>query len=133
MLACYAQMRDIRVYGSVYAQEENDSIYRPVESATVQLLHLPDSTYAAGSITNKEGVFRLFFYRTTTSTRNLLLKISYLGMNTYYKEVHAALNNSELDMGKVLLTPKFAGSADSRRAEEDVYAGRYACLQYGCF
>ena len=106
MLACYAQMRDIRVYGSVYAQEENDSIYRPVESATVQLLHLPDSTYAAGSITNKEGVFRLFFYRTTTSTRNLLLKISYLGMNTYYKEVHAALNNSELDMGKVLLTPK---------------------------
>ena len=106
MLACFAQMRDIRVYGSVYAQEENDSIYRPVESATVQLLHLPDSTYAAGSITNKEGVFRLFFYRTTTSTRNLLLKISYLGMNTYYKEVHAALNNSELDMGKVLLTPK---------------------------
>lgn len=105
-LACYAQMRDIRVYGSVYAQEENDSIYRPVESATVQLLHLPDSAYAAGSITNKEGVFRLFFYRTTTSTRNLLLKISYLGMNTYYKEVRVALNSSELDMGKVLLTPK---------------------------
>lgn len=60
-LACYAQMRDIRVYGSVYAQEENDSIYRPVESATVQLLHLPDSAYAAGSITNKEGGIPIVF------------------------------------------------------------------------
>ncbi len=105
-LASHAQIQTARIYGSVYAREENDTVFRPLENATVQLLLLPDSAYAAGGITSKEGKFLLFYHRRATSVRNVLLKVSHLGMKTCYKKVRLLPNNSELDVGRVELLPQ---------------------------
>lgn len=104
--ASYAQIRSVWVYGSVYSTEENDSISRPVENATVQLLHLPDSAYIVGGISNKEGRFRLLLSRQTAENKHLLLKISYLGMETYYREINVAVNTQNLNVGNVTLASK---------------------------
>ena len=50
-----AQSGKIAVSGTVLDKEDNS----PVMQATVQLLSLPDSTMAAGNVTNNNGRLRL--------------------------------------------------------------------------
>ena len=50
-----AQSGKVTVSGSVFDKEDNS----PIMQATVQLLSLPDSTMAAGNVTNNNGRFSL--------------------------------------------------------------------------
>ncbi len=78
----------------------------PLSNATVQLLLLPDSTFATGGITNQEGNFRLFHFRKKQGVNHLLLKVSYLGMGTYQQELRVTMKEQEIDLGDIMLRPK---------------------------
>lgn len=105
--------RGVLLKGRILA-ENNDSASisvkqqaaMPLSNATVQLLALPDSTFAAGGISNSEGYFRVFFARKQLGISRFLLKISYLGMETWQQELHASVKEGEMELGNLTLHPK---------------------------
>lgn len=86
MVSVFAQNKVIAVSGRV-AEEESK---QPIEQATIQLLHLPDSTYAAGVATDKQGRFTL----TKLKAGKYALKVSYIGFKT--KTIAVSLQPSTL-------------------------------------
>lgn len=70
----FSQNKTITVEGKVIDKETNE----PVEMATIQLLSLPDSTQAAGMVSNRNGYFSL----PKVKAGKYLLKISFIGYHT---------------------------------------------------
>lgn len=69
-LFLWAQGTSIAIDGTVIDKQEKG----PILQGTIQLLHLPDSTMARGTVTDEKGYFSL---RTVPGT--YLLKVSYVG------------------------------------------------------
>lgn len=88
------------------AAGKGDSISIPLSNATVQLLSVPDSAFAAGGISDKEGKFQLFYTRKRQGVNHLLVKVSYLGMESYQRELRTSLKEQEADLGDITLRPK---------------------------
>lgn len=98
--------RRLELTGRVLAAAQADSADVPLADATVQLLNLPDSTFAAGGVSDKEGGFRLFCMRKREGVNRFLLKVSFLGMETYQKELRTTIKDSKWEQGTIVLHPK---------------------------
>ena len=75
----HAQRRMTTVTGQIVEQGTRT----PIEAAAVRLLALPDSSLAAGKITDKNGCFSL----PQVKPGNYLLKVSFIGYTTLYHPV----------------------------------------------
>ena len=74
-LSAFSQTKNITVSGHII-----DDTKMPVIQASVLLLSLPDSTYAAGAATNNSGNFTL----PKVKAGKYVLKVSYIGYKTQY-------------------------------------------------
>ena len=72
----FAQTKIITVSGRVIEADSKE----PAAQATIQLLSLPDSAYAAGIASSNQGWFRL----PKVKAGRYVLKISYIGFHTKY-------------------------------------------------
>ena len=90
-----AQSGKVTVSG-VVLDKEDDS---PVMQATVQLLSLPDSTMAAGNVTNNNGRFSL-----SVKPGKYVLKVSFVGYLTHMKEYRLSGSKPTLNVGKIALS-----------------------------
>lgn len=71
-----------------------------VEGATVQLLHLPDSSFVKGTAASEAGAFTL----KDVEKANYTLKISYIGYTTNYVNVNLTeKKNKTVDLGNIML------------------------------
>ena len=84
----------VTVTGTVLDKEDDS----PVMQATVQLLSLPDSTMAAGNVTNNNGRFSL-----QVRPGKYVLKVSYVGYLSYLKQYQLTASKSTVNVGKIAL------------------------------
>ncbi|WP_104734620.1 outer membrane beta-barrel protein [Hanstruepera ponticola] len=88
----FAQSNNFKIFGSIKSIDENS----PLESATVHVERVQDSSVISYTITNKEGEFQL---EDKTNDKSVNLYISYVGYKTYYKKVE--LNKETIDLGVI--------------------------------
>lgn len=100
-LSAFSQTKNITVSGRVV-----DETKEPVVQATIQLLNLPDSTYAAGIATTGNGDFVL----PKVKAGKYVLKISYIGYKTKFVPLQLSasapakkLGTLELDTDAMML------------------------------
>ncbi len=93
----FAQETQIEVSGTVTDKKSGASL----NFASVALLHASDSSIIAGGNTNEKGAFTL----KTSYTKDLLLKISYLGYQSRMLSLHLKKGTKKLTLGKVTLAP----------------------------
>lgn len=91
----FAQNKVITVSGRVVESDSKE----PTAQATVQLLSLPDSAYAAGIASNNQGWFTL----PKVKAGKYLLKVSYIGFLTKYVPLHLYANMTEKRVGTIAL------------------------------
>ena len=91
----FAQNKVITVSGRVVESDSKE----PAAQATVQLLSLPDSAYAAGIASNNQGWFTL----PKVKAGKYLLKVSYIGFLTKYVPLHLYANMTEKRVGTIAL------------------------------
>ena len=91
----FAQTKIITVSGRVIEADSKE----PAAQATIQLLSLPDSAYAAGIASSNQGWFRL----PKVKAGRYVLKISYIGFHTKYVPVHLYANVTEKKVGTLAL------------------------------
>ncbi len=84
----------VTVTGTVLDKEDDS----PVMQATVQLLSLPDSTMAAGNVTNNNGRFSL-----QVRPGKYVLKVSYVGYLSYLKQYQLTASKPTVNVGKIAL------------------------------
>ena len=89
-----AQSKTYSIKGVVYEETTEETIV----GAGVRLLHQADSLYVAGSSTGTKGQFAL----ANIAPGKYLLHISFLGMESYYKEVEVV--NKSVNLGKIHLS-----------------------------
>lgn len=101
MLLCtfsiFAQNKVITVSGRVVESDSKE----PAAQATVQLLALPDSAFAAGIASNNQGRFIL----PKVKAGKYLLKISYIGFHTKFVPLQLVANVPDKKAGTILLDP----------------------------
>ena len=101
MLLCtfsiFAQNKVITVSGRVVESDSKE----PAAQATVQLLSLPDSAYAAGIASGNQGWFTL----PKVKAGKYVLKVSYIGFQTKFVPVQLAANITEKKLGTIALEP----------------------------
>lgn len=101
-LTAFSQTKNITVSGRVIEADTKE----PAAQATIQLLSLPDSTYAAGVATTPQGYFTL----PKVKAGKYVLKASYIGFKTKLLPVQLVasvpekkLGTLELDVDAVML------------------------------
>ncbi len=92
----YAQT--INVSGKVTDNENNSTL----PGATVMLLHPKDSTFYKFGVTNPEGIFNI----KGADAGNYIFQVSFIGYNSYYKNVTLNSDNKELNLGDIVLETK---------------------------
>ena len=101
MLLCtfsiFAQNKVITVSGRVVESDSKE----PAAQATVQLLSLPDSAYAAGIASSNQGWFTL----PKVKAGKYVLKVSYIGFRTKFVPVQLAANAPDKKLGTIALEP----------------------------
>ena len=101
MLLCtisiFAQNKLISVSGRVMESDSEE----PAAQATVQLLSLPDSTYAAGVASSDKGWFTL----PKVKAGKYLLKVSFIGFRTKFLPIQLTDNVSDKQVGNISLEP----------------------------
>ena len=101
MMTCtfslFAQNNVISVSGKVIEGDTN----LPAQQATVQLLSLPDSTQAAGMVSNKLGAFAL----SKVKAGKYVLKISYIGFTTKLIPLQLVASSPNKNIGTISLDP----------------------------
>ncbi len=93
-LSAFSQTKNITVSGRVV-----DETKEPVVQATIQLLNLPDSTYAAGIATTGSGSFVL----PKVKAGKYVLKISYIGYKTKYVPLQLSASATTKRLGTLEL------------------------------
>jgi len=71
--------------------------HEPILSGTVVLLHAKDSTYVDGNISNAKGVFSI----PNLKAGNYILKVTYIGYYTLFKNVNLAGKNPVTNLGEL--------------------------------
>lgn len=99
MLLCtfsiFAQNKVITVSGRVVESDTKE----PAAQATVQLLSLPDSAYAAGIASSNQGWFTL----PKVKAGKYVLKVSYIGFRTKLVPVQLSANATDKKLGTITL------------------------------
>ena len=90
-----AAQRTTHVSGTVVSAREA----RPIEMATVRLLQLPDSTLAAGAVTDSLGRFAL----TVPQSGRFALKVSYIGLPSLVKPIDLTTAGDSLHLDAIAL------------------------------
>lgn len=93
----FAQNKVITVSGRVVESDSKE----PAAQATVQLIALPDSAFAAGIASNNQGRFIL----PKVKAGKYLLKISYIGFHTKFVPLQLVANVLDKNAGTILLDP----------------------------
>ena len=70
----------------------------PVMQATVQILSLKDSTMVKGNVSDLDGNFAL-----SVRPGKYLLKISYIGYTTFFRQIEMTRNKPRLNVGNIEL------------------------------
>lgn len=96
-LSVYAQNKLISVSGRVMESDSDE----PAAQATVQLLSLPDSTYAAGAASSDKGWFTL----PKVKAGKYLLKVSFIGFRTKFLPIQLTDNVPDKQVGNISLEP----------------------------
>lgn len=93
----FAQNKIITVSGKIIDSSDKS----PVIQAGIQLLHLPDSAYVAGSVSKSDGSFTL----PKVKEGSYVLKLSYVGYKT--KKITLKLTSSKLNhnVGALYISP----------------------------
>lgn len=93
-LSAFSQTKNITVSGRV-VEDTNE----PAVQATIQLLSLPDSAYAAGVATTGKGYFTL----PKVSAGKYVLKVSYIGFKNKFIPLHLYANVLNKNVGTLTL------------------------------
>ena len=93
-LSAFSQTKNITVSGRV-VEDTNE----PAVQATIQLLSLPDSAYAAGVATTGNGYFTL----PKVNAGKYVLKVSYIGFKNKFIPLHLYANVLNKNVGTVTL------------------------------
>ncbi|MEG1617824.1 MAG: outer membrane beta-barrel protein [Bacteroidales bacterium] len=72
---------------------------QPMEQATVRLLALPDSSLITGTVSVAKGKFTI----QTKKKGEVLLSVSFIGYEPYYKKYRLPASHSPVDAGKIVL------------------------------
>lgn len=94
-LSAFSQTKNITVSGRVVESDTKE----PAMQATVQLLALPDSTFAAGIASSPQGYFTL----PKVKAGKYVLKVSYIGFKTKYVPLQLAANVPDKKIGTLPL------------------------------
>lgn len=97
IISSFAQNKIITVSGKIIDASDKS----PVIQAGVQLLHLPDSTYIAGSVSKSDGTFVL----PKVKDGSYVLKLSYVGYKTKKIAVKLTSSRSNYNAGIISLSP----------------------------
>lgn len=87
-----AQFQDFKISGTITTEAGN----KPLESATVYLEKAKDSTLVTYTITDQNGFFSI---EDKTVAKDLRLYVSYVGMQTFRKDI--TLTTDEIDLGTI--------------------------------
>ncbi|KJD32658.1 TonB-dependent receptor [Tamlana sedimentorum] len=90
----FSQSKHFQISGKIISEEEKI----PLEAATVHLETVKDSSLVTYTISNNSGHFIL---KDETYQKSLNLFVSYVGYQTYKKEI--LINKSEIDLGTINL------------------------------
>lgn len=93
-VAAYSQTKNISVSGRVLEDTKE-----PAAQATIQLLSLPDSAYAAGIATSGQGYFKL----PNVKPGKYVLKVSYIGFKNKYVPLQLTAAQPEKNLGTLTL------------------------------
>ncbi|MDR0892741.1 MAG: outer membrane beta-barrel protein [Mediterranea sp.] len=96
-ISTFAQNKVIAVSGRVVESDTKN----PAAQATLQLLSLPDSAYAAGIASSNQGWFTL----PKVKAGKYVLKISYIGYTTKFVALQLANNAPDKKLGTLALSP----------------------------
>ena len=94
-LTVLAQGKSVIIKGEIYDKDFGD----PIEQATVQLLTSSDSTFIKGVTSLQKGRFEI----KDVSRANYILKISYIGYKTYYRDLKRSELKETTSLGKIEL------------------------------
>ena len=92
-LAAVAQK--VTVSGAV----KDGSLNEPMPGASVVLLQPKDSVQAAGVSTDLEGKFKL----PAVKAGNYILRISFIGFQSYYRNITLSKQNKSVNLGEITL------------------------------
>ncbi len=93
----YAQSVSYKITGTI--QSENDKTL--LESATIHLEKIKDSSVVSYTISNDKGHFSL---KGKSFEKELRLYVSYIGLKTYSKKI--SINNKSLNLGDIIMKPE---------------------------
>jgi len=93
----YAQSVSYKITGTI--QKENDKTL--LESATIHLEKIKDSSVVSYTISNDKGHFSL---KGKSFEKELRLYVSYIGLKTYSKKI--SINNKSLNLGDIIMKPE---------------------------
>lgn len=96
-ITIFAQNKIITVSGKLIDSDNKTGVVQ----AGLQLLHLPDSTYSAGTVSSKSGTFSL----PKVKEGSYVLKISYVGYQTKKIPLKLSASRPDYNMGIVSLRP----------------------------
>ena len=114
-LLLYAQGGKVTVSGLVWDADLNEAMGQ----ATVQLLSAKDSSFVNGGVTQMNGRFQL----PAVKAGKYLLKVSFIGYQSQFKNLQLAANRPKHDVGRISL------SADAIMMQEAVVVGHVAPVQ----
>lgn len=92
-----AQRKNVEVFGMILDKENNE----PVIQASVQLLTTKDSTFVSGAASDYDGRFQL----SKVERGEYLLKVSYTGYVTEWKNITLGRTEKKVDLGTILIRP----------------------------
>ena len=108
-ISTLAQTKSFQITGTLVSEESNE----PLESATVYLERVKDSTLVTYTISNHKGEFYL---QDKTSDERLNLFISYIGHKTNFQEI--LIDREEINLGTIKML------SDANALEEIVIKSR---------
>ncbi|WP_299124139.1 outer membrane beta-barrel protein [uncultured Winogradskyella sp.] len=85
----FSQEKSFEITGTLIAEDSNN----PIESATIYLERIKDSTVVSYTISDKEGKFKL---QSSTYDKKLNFYVSYVGYKTYLKQL--AIDREKIDL-----------------------------------
>ncbi|NRD21548.1 outer membrane beta-barrel protein [Winogradskyella eckloniae] len=93
-LLSFAQEKSFEIVGSLKTEDSNS----PIESATVFLQRIKDSTVVSYTISDKDGKFKL---ESSTYDKALNFYVSYVGYGTYFKKI--VIDKDKIDLKLITL------------------------------
>ncbi|WP_179376642.1 outer membrane beta-barrel protein [Winogradskyella wichelsiae] len=95
VLQAFSQEKSFQLIGTLKAEDTQ----LPLESATVYLERVKDSSVVTYTITDKKGKFKI---ENSTYDQALNFYVSYVGYGTYFKKIE--INKEKIDLGIILMS-----------------------------